>query len=309
MGECCTSNNGPVPVAIIGPGKVGTAIGVLAQKAGWPVVSVGGRDADRARLAAETIGQATKACSPTEAARSGKLVLITVSDDAIRDVCDELAMAGAFLKEAIVVHCCGAMGSEVLSSARDKCGCRIASMHPLQTFPSVQAAIEGLPGAYFFCEGEESALIVLNRFGEHIGSECVQLAGSGDSKALYHAAAVIACNYMASLVDSAIELMSQAGVDRQTACKALAPLVRATAENVMFMGPEKALTGPIARGQVDTVRRHLQAIRSQENLGELAKLYRCLGLRTVELAQRKGTIAVSVAGEMRQVLAEAEEEL
>lgn len=293
-------------ISIVGPGRVGTALGVLAARAGWTVAAVGGRDPAKTRAAAAAIGTNVRAGDPIDAAAAGELVLLTVRDDAIEAVCRQLVAARALRDEPIVAHCCGALGSEVLSAARDECGCSIASCHPLQTFPTVEAAIERLAGAYFFCEGDERALTVLEALVDDLGSKCVRIS-SGDRKTLHHAGAVMACNYLAALVDAGMALMESAGVEREVSLAALGPLVRATVENVLAMGPEQALTGPLARGDVETVERHLRAMGGLGD-SEIEAFYRAAGRWTLELARRKGNIDRSAAQALSELLAGSTEE-
>ncbi len=281
-------------IAIIGPGKVGTAIGVLAARAGLRVV-VGGRNSAKARDAASRIGPGAKARGVDDAAGSAKLVLLTVCDDAIEPLCAQLAQAKAFARGSVVAHCSGALGSDVLISARDQCGCHIGSMHPLQTFPTVEAAVAALPKAYCFCEGDAAAVDTLRELAQRIGSEAVVMDSGG--KALYHAAAVMACNYLTTLLDCGLELMAAAGIDRQLAATALLPLVQATLDNNATLGPAAALTGPIARGDAATVARHVAALS-----GQTAALYRAAGLKTIELALKKGSIDAAKADALRKVL-------
>jgi predicted short-subunit dehydrogenase-like oxidoreductase (DUF2520 family) len=226
-----------------------------------------------------------------------KLVLLTVPDERIKGVCDAMAAEGAFASGSIVAHCCGALGSDVLFSART-CGCSIGSMHPLATFPSVQAAVKKLAGTYCFIEGDRPAVAVLGRLARAIGGKPVEIAPQ--AKPLHHAAAVVACNYVASLLDAAVTLCQRAGTDRRRAWAALEPLVRATLENVSSLGPEKALTGPIARGDAATIAGHLRALGGVE--AELKELYRSLGQWTVGLARRKGTLSEAKAAEIRKLL-------
>ena len=281
-------------IAIVGPGKVGTAIGVLAAKAGWTVVAVGGRDAGRAAQSAKAIGPNVRACTPAQAAGAAGLVLLTVGDDDIAAACKELAPA--FRGGAIVAHCSGVLGSEVLAPARSH-GCRVGSMHPLQTFPSLQAAIKDLPGAYCFIEGDAEAAEALHRLAEDLGAHPVPIAST--AKAVYHAAAVMACNYLTALMDAAIAMCNQAGIDEPTARKALGPLARATLDNILAEGTAQALTGPIARGDQQTIQRHLGALMEQ---ADLLEVYRALGRWTVALAVRKGTINSSKAAALRRLL-------
>lgn len=288
-----------IPVlSIVGPSKVGTAIGVLARRAGYQVAGIGGRDLGKTQAAAEQIGGGVKAGTAFDAAGAGQCVLLAVSDDAIQEVCDELAEAGAFAAGAVVGHCSGALGSDILHAARERCGCHVASIHPLQTFPTVQSAIDGLAGVYWFCEGDEPAVKVLNDLIAAIGGTPVGIAL--EQKPLYHAAAVFACNYLIALMDMALATAGGAGVESQTAWKALEPLVKNTVANIGELGPAAALTGPIARGDTETVARHLDALREYDP--ELAGLYSAFGRWTIELARRKGSIDEAAAEALRNVL-------
>ncbi len=288
-------------ISIIGPGVVGTALGRLACSAGYRVAAVGGGSQPaRAQALAEAVGGA-KVSSPPEAASAGQLVLLTVKDAAIQPVCEQLARAGGLGHHPVVAHCSGALNCEVLSAARQM-GCSVGSMHPLQTFPNVEAAISALPGAYFFIEGDRSAVVVLEQLTRCIGAHPVRIDPS--VKPLYHAAAVMSANYITTLLDAAMQLYQTIGVDRTEARKAVAPLVRATVENVLKKGTGEALTGPISRGDVETVRRHLEAMGQVDEATR--DLYRILGRRTVEIARRKGSIDSRTQKALLRLLSEGE---
>jgi predicted short-subunit dehydrogenase-like oxidoreductase (DUF2520 family) len=292
-------------LVVIGPGKVGGALAIVAARAGWPVAAIGARDVDAARRLASRCGPGVAACGTHEAAGAGGLVLLTVSDGAIAGLARELAGAGAFRHGAVVAHCSGSIASDALSPARDECGCRVASAHPLQTFPTAAAAVDRLGGASFYCEGDEEALAVLATFVRHIGGRYVRFGGAGgDAKKLYHAGAVNASNHLAALVDSSVDLMASAGIAREEALAGLAALVRATVDNVLAMGPAAALTGPIARGEAAVVAGHVAAMRGAGVPREVLDLYLAAGRRTVALALDKGTIDASAARALLDILKE-----
>jgi len=284
-------------IAIIGPGKVGRTLGALAARARWPVAAVAGRTKAQAAEAAADIGPSVLAADPPAAARKGDLVLLTVDDDAIADVCSQLADAGALDHKPVVAHCSGAYGSEILSPAAQK-GCPVGSLHPFQTFPTLQAAAERLPQATCFIDGDPRAAEVLEALARALGCRVAHLPAEG--KTLYHAAAVFACNYLVALLDAAAELAEAAGVDRATYHQAAEPLVRTTVDNVFALGAASALTGPIARGDVHTVQRHLKALAVADPL--LQDLYRVAGRWTIELATRKGTLNKPAAEALRNLL-------
>jgi predicted short-subunit dehydrogenase-like oxidoreductase (DUF2520 family) len=278
----------PLPdISILGPGKVGTAIGILAARAGLRVAMVGGRDVGRAKASAGAIGPGVRAGTLDQAARAGGLVVLTVADDAIAPVCAALAKRRSVRRGTVVVHCSGALGSDVLAPLRESCSARVASMHVLQTFPTVRAAVRKVPGSYFFCEGDRQALTVVRGLVKALEGRLVVLGSKG--KVVYHAAAVVASNYLTTLMDAAFDLMRSAGIARETARKALEPLVRATVDNVFSMGPAEALTGPIARGDAQTVRGHAEAIVATGDRW-LPGIYRGLGGKAIDLALRKGSI-------------------
>jgi predicted short-subunit dehydrogenase-like oxidoreductase (DUF2520 family) len=305
---------GKPTISIIGAGKVGTAFGMAAAKAGWPVVAVASRSARSADAAAQAIAAcgttSPRVCSIVSAAQGAQIVLLTVSDPAIEEVCKQIAGAipgatpGATPKRseaelggegaappskqrvgmapAVLAHCSGALTSELLAPAR-KAGFSTGSMHPLQTFPTAQAGMEKIPGTYFFIEGEKAAVTALEQLAQDIGGKTVRIVPS--AKVFYHAAACAASNFMATLIDFALNIGERADIARETFLPALGPLILATAKNIIDLGPDKALTGPIARGDTATLRTHFDALSEYPNLGVV---YANLTGLTIYLAARKG---------------------
>jgi predicted short-subunit dehydrogenase-like oxidoreductase (DUF2520 family) len=284
-------------IAIIGPGKVGTTLAILAARAGYAIAGVAGRNADHARASAGAIGPNVRVAAPAEIAPLGQLVLLTVPDDAIEAVCRQLADACAFATGAVVAHCSGAIASTVLAPAH-ACGCTVGSLHPLQTFPSAEMGVKKFPGTHCFCEGDAPAVAVLEALAAAIGGKPVRLLGEG--KLLYHATAVLASNYFVGLIDAALATAGHAGIARADALNALAGLLRATLENILALGPEKALTGPIARGDAGLVAHQCADIAAADP--RLGAIYRVLGDWTIDVAIRKGTIDPPTADALRRAL-------
>ncbi|HOD83788.1 MAG: Rossmann-like domain protein [Planctomycetes bacterium ADurb.Bin126] len=284
-------------LSILGPGHVGSTLAVLAGRANLRV-AVGGRRIERARQAALHAGNHAVACTIDQAAAAGKLVLLTVGDPAIGPLCSDLARRGVWREGQIVAHCSGLLDSQVLAPAR-QAGCHVGSLHPLATFPTVSAAVETFDYTWCFVEGDEPAAAALEDLARRLGAaRCLRL--SEGRKPLYHASAVMACNYLATLLDAAEELARQAGVSDHQALAAMEGLVRSTVDNVLTLGPAAALTGPIARGDVQAVRIHLDSMADIDPT--LVALYRQAGLRTIDLALKKGTINQAQAHALREVL-------
>ncbi|MHC4561605.1 MAG: Rossmann-like and DUF2520 domain-containing protein [Planctomycetota bacterium] len=284
-------------IAIIGPGCVGTALAVLAARAGYTVTAIGGRNESATQSAASQVGSGVEVTTIHDAAAAGDIVLLCVSDDAIETVCNDLAAGEAFRSGVIVAHCSGALGSDILSTAKAQ-GCLVGSVHPLQTFPTADAAIERFAGTYCFCEGDAQAVDVLMELARAMGGKPVFLPSAG--KALYHAAAVVAGNYTTALLDAAVGICEQAGIDPADARKALAVLAETSAGNAATMDLPESLTGPIARGDVGTIRRHLDALQACPP--RRRELYCVAGLQTIDLAVRKGTITNDTAQQLRDMM-------
>lgn len=284
-------------IAVIGPGKVGISIAMLAKSAGLTLAAIGGRNPERVNLASNLLGGGVSQGSIFEAARKAEVVLIAVSDDSIESVCIELVANEVLKKGTIVTHFSGALTSDVLKSAREA-GCFVASAHPLRSF--AQAGVDAAAcGEYWFLEGDKEATSVMESIIGSIGGNVAHI--TKEAKPLYHAASVVACNYLVCLLDVSYQLMKETGVSADVAREALMPLVLGTIENVSKIGTEKALTGPISRGDKDTVSLHLKHISKleEESFGEV---YRTMGSATVNLALRKGSISPDKAAEMLALL-------
>jgi predicted short-subunit dehydrogenase-like oxidoreductase (DUF2520 family) len=250
-----TPPSAPQPVAIVGAGRVGRSIARAAADAGLEVFVAGRRDA-------------AAACEHAEVA------LLCVPDGAIPEACESVAVSIPPLR--LVGHVSGATPLAALDAARGR-GAQTFSMHPLQTVPDGGTSLAGVPCAVSGSSG--SARQAAAGLAELFGMRPFPLAE--ENRAAYHAAACMASNFLVALEESAAELMERSGA--QDPRELLAPLVLQTAENWAQRGGD-ALTGPIARGDEETVERHLGAIG--DSAPELVELYRELAQRTRALADR-----------------------
>jgi predicted short-subunit dehydrogenase-like oxidoreductase (DUF2520 family) len=173
----------------------------------------------------------------------------------------------------------------VLSALQER-GVSCATLHPLQTIASPAQGVESLAGAWFGISGSGSALAWAHSIVALLQGRVLEIAPGG--KPLYHAAAVVGGNYVIALVEAAVALMERAGVARAEAQSALGPLMRCSLDNALTLGPARALTGPIQRGDARTVALHLAAIDRLDPASDTADLYRALGLYTLHLARSGG---------------------
>ena len=288
-------------VAVLGAGVVGSALGRLLARSGYPVIAVASRSFSSARRAARFIGRGARPFADrAAAARAADIVLLTTPDWAIGEVCREVATRGGFRPGQLVLHTSGFFSSRVLRAARSR-GANVGGLNPLQSFASAEAAISLLPGTVFGWEGGEGGQGRLLRLIRSAGG--VPLEISATSKGLYHAAAVLASNYTVGLFAAAAELFdrSRAGRTRKGSSeKALLPLFLGTAANLMRLGLPRALTGPIARGDLAVVRGHVRALR--RGARSFLPLYFLLGRRTIPLGLAKGTLRPREAAALRKLL-------
>jgi len=279
-------------LGFIGAGTVGTALSARLSGMGYPIVAV----SSRSRASAQNLAQAVNGCRVFDSqgvADNAELIFITTPDDAIAQVASQIKWHPG----QGVVHCSGADSADILQPAK-KLGAQVGVFHPLQTFASVKQAMENIPGSTFALEAEEPLLKTLKEMATALGGNWVELK-AGD-KVLYHAAAVIACNYMVTLIKLATDLWQTFDVPPQKATKALLPLLRGTIHNVETVGIPQCLTGPIARGDVGTIKKHLDAL--EQTAPHLVSTYRELGLQTIPIAVAKGRIDKNQAEELRVIL-------
>jgi len=281
-------------VAILGPGKVGTAVGFLLRSAGYHITALAGRSGKSCRRALPFTGGKIYP-SVIEAASQALCILITVSDDAIQSVCDAVAK-GASLKGKKVIHMSGAGGLELLKSARDA-GAYVGSIHPIQSFADVRGAIENIPGSTFGITVEDRIRTWAVRFVRDLGGRPFLVSES--DRPLYHAAACLASNYLVTLMHAAEEIYLSLGLSPEKAVRAFWPLVKGTIRNIESKGTVQSLTGPIARGDIGTVEKHLGAF--QHDLETLIDFYCRTGLLTVDVALKKGTISPERALEIKSL--------
>ncbi len=281
-------------IGIAGTGRVAQALGRLLRERGEPVVAVAGRNPERSARAAAFIGAAAVSVAQLPE-RAGRM-LIAVSDRAVAEVARELAGAG--MHRGVALHTCGARGPDLLDPL-SRAGVACGVLHPLQTVASPEAGVTVLPGSAFAVHGDASAVAWGDRIVALLAGTALHI--DPGSMPLYHAAAVMASNYVTGLIDAAAILMKTAGIGEKTALDALGPLVYAGVANALALGPEKALTGPIERGDADTVRRHLRSFGAAPP--SVSALYRSAGLHVLEMARRSG-LAEGKAREIEALLRE-----
>lgn len=268
-------------VGFIGAGRAANALSVGLHHQGYRVTSVASRTLASAKALAGRIGGCTPLKTPQAVADGCDLVFITTPDDAIATV----ARSVRWHREMGVAHCSGAESTSILESAREQ-GARVGSFHPMQTFPATNQGAVSLSGVAFAVEGPPTLIDTLEEMAHALGGWPVKIGPQ--HRALYHLSGFLACGAVITLMSQAAELWKVMGYTTEQGLEVLLPILRSTVDSLEAQGIPAALTGPISRGDVGTVRKHLDALESQAP--SVLPLYCKIALGTVALSRDKGGI-------------------
>jgi predicted short-subunit dehydrogenase-like oxidoreductase (DUF2520 family) len=266
---------------VVGAGHVGRALGRLfAARGVFAVQDVLTRSQASSDDAVAFIG-AGRAANALAQLRPADAWMLAVGDDQIGPVCAALAQAG-LLAGAVVFHCSGAKASGELQAAA-QAGALTASVHPVRSFADPLAVADSFDGTFCGIEGDANALALLGPAFTAIGARLVPIDAA--AKTVYHAASVFASNYLVTVLDTALRAYASAGIAPDVARELARPLAAETLDNVFRLGPEAALSGPIARGDLATVARQQAAVTQWDPAS--GALYDALAQATADLARRK----------------------
>lgn len=266
---------------IVGAGHVGRVLGKLFAGSGaFAVQDVLTRSEASARDAVLFIG-AGRAVARMEAMRPAGAWMLAVPDDQIAHACAALAATHG-LEGALVFHCSGATSSAALEAAAAR-GALTGSVHPVRSFADPAAVAGGFAGTWCGIEGAPGALALLEPALHAIGAKLAPIDAA--AKTVYHAAAVFASNYLVTVIDAALRAYQAAGIPEDVARELARPLATETLANVFRLGPEAALSGPIARGDMATVARQQAALTAWDPA--TGNLYAALAEATITFAARR----------------------
>lgn len=260
-------------ITIIGYGRLGQALEKASLKAGFDIAYIYRNKEELHKMK-----------------QLSDLVFITPPDSEIASVCEYLRFRFYELVGKTIAHCSGALPSDILLDLKEK-GASIACFHPMQ---SVTLNTKSFKGITFDIEGDEKALKVLEEFASRINANSLRV--NSKQKEMLHVSAVMASNYLVTLAQLGAEISSDSGLSPREVLDALLPLMNSTIENLKDMDPSHALTGPIARGDLETVERHVKFLKNRD---KLLSIYKKMGVLTLELVDEK-----VVSLETRQKLSE-----
>lgn len=245
-------------VALIGPGRVGQALGRLLARAGVPIRYIVARRRAAARRAARFIGAGRAVAFESGLIGAAKVFLLTVSDDAVASVAAELARRRDDWRGTVVLHTSGSLPASVLAPLARR-GARVGSLHPFQSVPTREAGARNLVGSFWSFEGDAAAARLARRWVRRLKGTLFTMRAS--RKTLYHAAAVVSCGGLVAQLDQSARMLARAGVPARITRLLLAQFAAETLRNFAALGARRALTGPAARGDWGTVERHRRALR------------------------------------------------
>lgn len=264
---------------IIGCGNVGKTLAHLWVKHGvFQIQDVCNRSIESAQNACAFIGQGNPIQSLNDL-RPADVFLIGTADQSIAECCELLVASKVLQAGNIVFHCSGALPASILDSAKNV-GAFVASIHPIKSFADPSLCITNFAGTFCGAEGDTAALEALEKAFQVIGGQTLHVDSA--NKTFYHAASVVASNYLTALLELSIQSYVKAGLTREQALQIIEPIAHGTIKNIMELDTARALTGPIARGDVSTVTTQLKAFKHWKP--EYGEMYRLLGGVTLDLS-------------------------
>jgi len=304
-------------VAIIGAGRLGSALAVALSQSGYTIAALVTRRTRQARLSALPLNPRPLALDATglNSLPDTDFIFITTPDDQIAEVAARLAQALTAggrssssnthpprrRRQRIALHASGALTSDALA-ALGEYGFSVASLHPLVSVSDAESGARNLRGAFYCLEGEARALREARKMVRALNGQSFSVAAR--DKSLYHAAAVIASGHTIALFSLAATLLARCGLSEAHARRVLLPLLASTLANLKAHAPERALTGTFARADLTTVRKHLAALEDA-NVSDALAIYALLGERSLQLAARRNEFDAPTLSEIARLLRQA----
>lgn len=286
-------------IGFIGAGKVGIALAYALRNKGFEVVTIADLRGETAfAVARHYLGDSVRyTMDNMEVVGTCNVVAVTTQDGAIREVAEKISEASGDLRGKLFFHTSGAHPSSILKALDEK-GALIGSLHPLQTFPDVASAIRVLPSTFIFVEGPGKALRKLEILGRSIGRSVVPV--EENNKVYYHLCAVFVCNLLCALLYSGENIMKKIDITLEP----FFPIIDATLNNIKSDGPLLSLTGPIVRGDIGTVKDHMEAMTTM-NLHK--KIYRALSLTALDMVKERNILTKETIDALARILEDKDE--
>lgn len=280
-------------IGFVGAGNVGIAMGKYLITQGLDVTGYYSRSKESSEKAA-FLTKSKDYTGIMELVKDSEMIAITTSDDAIQQVSENLLKLGLNWHNKIIFHMSGVHASSLFEPLRGL-GATIFSIHPMLSINDPNKAERELKTSYFTIEGKGERFQEIKETIAKWGNPLIEI--DTKDKVLYHTAASIVSNYLVTLLDIGLQMLKEIGFDEKTALGLIQPLITKTMNNVIQDGTEKALTGPIARGDIGTVHKHIDTLKKSNQ--EWLDIYKSLGKETIDLAYRAGKLNVEMVKKMK----------
>ena len=275
-------------LSCIGAGRLGqTLCHLLSQRSDISIGQIINSNQVSSQRAVDFIGCGSAAT--IDDLKQADIWLIATPDNQIESVAKQLHTSAILKPDTVIFHCSGLLPSTVLNDENQNLN--VASVHPIHSFADPKRSIETFSGCHCAIEGSANAVAQLDALFSSLGALTFTL--ESQQKSLYHTASVMACNYLVSLLEVSHQMLKEAGIegagiDSTENSSPLESLIRQTLDNYFLLGASQALTGPIARGDTDTVQTHLKALQQAPDSDLWKQLYSALGKATVSISGKQG---------------------
>ena len=280
-------------LSCIGAGRLGqTLCHLLSQRSDISIGQIINSNQVSSQRAVDFIGCGSAAT--IDDLKQADIWLIATPDNQIESTAKQLHTSAILKPETLIFHCSGLLLSSVLQNKQQDLN--VASVHPIHSFASPKQSIETFAGSHCAIEGSANAVTQLDALFSSLGALTFTL--DSQQKSLYHAASVMACNYLVSLLEVSHQMLKEAGIDEAVIDEAvidstensspLETLIRQTLDNYFSLGATQALTGPIARGDTDTIETHIKALQQAPDADLWKQLYSALGKATLPISAKQG---------------------
>jgi len=284
-------------IDVIGCGNVGKALlRVWTRHNVFEVRSILNRSLESGCEAADFLGSGRPIESYAQLERAD-VIMISASDESIESCCRQLCSGGVLDHRTVLFHCSGSLPSTLLEPARRQ-GASIASLHPVKSFADPALAADTFGGTFCAVEGDPPACQVISEALHRCGAKTFHV--EAEFKTVYHAATVVVCNYLVALLEVGFRCFERAGLSRAAAAEIIRPIVSGTVDNVFELGPVRALTGPIARGEKSVVARQTEALGCSEEA--VQQVYKSLGLVAAQLSAAQGNADPDALAAIAEIL-------
>ena len=266
-------------ISLIGAGRAGFAIAALLANKGYKFLSVIDKDSEKSKRCGNAVSAVKYGTSLSDLDNNYDFLIIAVPDMEIEKVSSQLACSRMVRSGSVIAHLSGAAGSDILDECRQR-GASVASMHPCMTF--TENRDNYINSFYVALEGDKKACNELSKVIISIGNKPFII--SRNDKPLYHAACVTVSNFLVTLFSAGTEMIRMQ--ESEIPDNVFLPLIKQTIDNIENSGVEGALTGPVSRGDIETVNKHINILKKNK-LG-LTLMYAALGLQSISIAEKRG---------------------